>query len=98
MPVPGDNLQQDPDARLYWDMNWTDFLPSGVTISASSWFTSGEDANLLTSSDSILGGSLIARVRLVGGTLGVRYRVVNRVDLSDGQEDDRSFWLSIVEM
>lgn len=97
MPRPQDVLKKDPDATLLYEMDWTNWLPSGETIATSSWTIAGSDSALTQDNNSILTGSKKTRVRLTAGTFGVRYTVTNRITTSGtpSQTDDRSFYLDI---
>jgi hypothetical protein len=99
MPVPGDVIIKDKDSALFYECDWTNGLPSGETISTSTWLITGDDAALTQSNDSILSGSKKTRVRLSGGTLKTRYTVVNRIVTSGSpsQTADRSFFISVQE-
>jgi hypothetical protein len=98
MAVPGDLLPKDPDAELFYVMDWTDWLPESALIATSEWEIDGGDGELILDNSAIVSGNLKTRVRLVGGTLGERYTVRNRIVTSESptQTDDRSFVVAIV--
>lgn len=99
MPRPQDVLTKDPDATLLYEMDWTDWLPSGETITTSTWTITGADSVLSKDNESLLTGNKKTRVRLAAGTKGTRYTVTNRVTTSGtpSQTDDRSFFLDLAD-
>lgn len=99
MPVPGDLLLKDPDAELFYVMNWTAWFASGATIATSAWAIESGDGALTFDNATILSGNLKTRLRLIGGTVGERYTVRNRVTTNEtpDQVDDRSITIAVVE-
>lgn len=99
MPVPHDLLEKDPDAELLYVMDWTDWLPSGSTITSSTWEIEGVDSELTADNSTIVTGGLKTQARLLGGTLGERYLVRNLVVITGAptQTDYRSVTIAIVK-
>lgn len=97
MASPGSLLEKDPDASELYEMDWSDWLPTGETITTSTWLITGPDNALTSDNDSIMDGSTSTRVRLVGGTIGDKYVVTNRIVTAGtpAQNTDRSFTLLI---
>lgn len=93
---PGDLVTKDPASTEPWGFDWTDWLaelggsPTPI-ITESTYRVSGKDAALTTEDATIVTGSLSTQVRLVGGTVGLRYTVTNRIVASSGDIDERSF-------
>jgi hypothetical protein len=97
---PGHTFDKDPDAELIYGVDWTAWLNTAATISASVWDVeaiTGDAAPLVSSSASVTGN--IAKTLLSGGTVGNTYRIRNRITTNEtpAQEDDRSFYIRIVE-
>jgi len=68
---------KDPGARLPYTHDWTDWL-NGETIVTSTWTA---DAGIVIAS--ISNDATTASVVLSGGTVGVTYKVVNRITVAD---------------
>lgn len=80
---------KDPAARLDYGIDWSEQLPTGVAIVASSWVVDpDEPGGVRVVAHRREGATCVAW--LEGGTAGRAYRVVNRVELSDGAVDERS--------
>ena len=86
------SYDKDPSAELDYAIDWSSWLSSGETISASSWSTGGlVDMGLA----SIVGGKAI--VWLSGGATGTRYLVENLITTSEGRTDQRTIQIVCVE-
>lgn len=81
---------KDPEARLDYGLDWSEWLVEGETITASTWTlaTANPDTVLTTSSQSHT--DTVTVVWLAGGTLGADYEVTNHIVTSAGREDDRT--------
>jgi hypothetical protein len=73
---------KDPDEIKLYTMNWAPQLPSGATVSSSTWTL---PSGLTQSNPSIVTGSLKTSVLLGGGVDGQDYEVLNEVVTSDGE-------------
>lgn len=83
---------KDPSAKLNYTIDWTLFLPTGQTITASAWTVPAGLTEVVTSNT-----TTIATIVLSGGTLGATYDVVNHiVTTPGGYEDDRTISIEIV--
>lgn len=83
-------VEKDPDAAVYFGLDWTDRLADGVTLSSSDWdVPSGitEDAAQLTTP--------IAKIKLSGGTEGATYDIVNEVVYSTGEIDQQTLRVKV---
>ena len=89
MVIP--TYEKDPDAVLDYQHDWTAWL-NGDTIVTSNWIV---PAGLTLVTDTKTAAT--TTVWLSGGTIGVTYRVVNRVTTAGGRTDDRSLFLKIME-
>lgn len=69
-------FEKDPDARLLYGFDWSDWLASGETITSASITTdlTYETPNILSS------GSVV--VWISGGTAGLRYPVACKIQTS----------------
>lgn len=94
-------LYKDPNAKLDYRLDWaTEYLASdtinpGDTISSSTWTST--PSGLTHVATSISGSGTLTNLRLSGGVVGVTYTVTNHVVLASGQEDERSFYLKVVD-
>lgn len=76
---------KDPDAKLDYGFDWSDWLSTGETISTSTWtvptgMTQDSSSNTTT----------IATVWLSGGTVGITYRLINKIVTSQSRTEERS--------
>lgn len=81
---------KDPDANLDYPFDWSDWLPSGDTISSVTWVVSsgliqGTTSNTATS----------ATIWLSGGTSGNAYSVTCRITTSQGRIEDRTITIRV---
>lgn len=79
------NFIKDPDAVLDYAVDWSAWLASGETITASTWTV---DTGLTKNSDTHSTTATVAW--LSGGTVGVSYLCVNHITTSAGRQDDRT--------
>jgi len=92
----GTLIDKDPEAALDYLISWSDWLPSGDTISTSSWTLetiTGDTDPLVTTSNSTTDGTTI--VNLSGGTSGNIYKVYNTITTNGGLTDRRYFRVKI---
>lgn len=97
MPATGETIVKDPNASIFYGMDWTRWLASGVTIATSTWSVTDGDAALTLDHDSIVLGATATQVRLTGGTAERVYTVTNRITTDEllPQTDDRSFYVRV---
>ena len=86
--------QQDKDAFLDYSIDWTDWLAlsPGDTINTSTWST---DASLTLNSPGVVGS--VASVWVQGGTAWTWYAITNTVVSNQGQRDQRTIRMQIVD-
>lgn len=92
----GGQITKDPDSQRVLSFLWgEEELPSGVTILTSTYAVTGPDALLTVDNTTISGRT--TTFRLLGGTLGKKYRVTNTIttDETPSQKDDASFTVLI---
>jgi len=81
---------KDPEARLDYSFDWSEWLASGETITASTMtasvgITIDASSNTLTS----------ATAWLTGGTSGHSYTVTNHITTSANRQDDRTLTIRV---
>lgn len=96
MRRPGDLVQKDPSSDEPYGFDWTAWLlelGAGVLVGTSTWTITGADAILTKHNDTTVVGDLKTQVYLAAGTVGVTYKVTNRVitNSSPAVTDERSF-------
>ena len=97
---------KDPDETLVYifdwaplangtgDTNWLDRTTSPVeTISSQT--TTNVDSPGLTISSAIINNNTAVSVTLSGGSVGTRYRILNRITTSNSQIADRTAYITI---
>ena len=85
---------KDPDAVLDYKVDWSEWLPSGDTITASTWISS-DPTVLVIDADTFT--TTTATVWLSGGEVRRKYTVTNRITTDGGRTDDRSITIRIAE-
>lgn len=97
--APGQLVVKDPSAEKVYQFDWTDYLAAlGSEVIANSTFTiTATDAVLTKDNEGVVSGSLKTQLRLLAGTLGVRYMVTNRIvtNGSPTNTDERSFYVLV---
>ena len=83
---------KDPDAKLTYGFDWSDWLALDETISASSWIVPSG----LSQSGTEMNATSTAIV-LSGGSVETSYIVTNRIVTASGLQEDRSFILKVIE-
>ena len=79
----------DPDDELDYGRNWSDWLPTGVTIVTSTWAITPTGPTLADESND--GTQTVVWVS--GCTAGTTYTLTNSIVDSDGRKADRSITL-----
>lgn len=82
----------DPDAKLKFGFDWSDWLATGKTLATSAWTITPKvgEAPTLDDEDN---NTTQTVVWVSGCAAGTRYTLTNSVTDSDGQADDRSIML-----
>ena len=98
MPIPeADQLKKikDPDARLDYVIDWTEWLPEGDTITAAVWdVTAAADGVVIDDSEF---ASPTTTVWLSGGMANEKYNVTCHITTAGGREDDRTLVITCKE-
>lgn len=94
--TPGGLVVKDPSAQKVYQFDWTDYLAdlgTGETIATTTFLLTGSDAVLTKDNEGVVTGSLKTQLRLLAGSLGVRYTVTNRIvtNGAPANTDERSF-------
>lgn len=83
---------KDPGATLDYSFDWTDWLGSNETITATSWTV---PAGLTKVSETF--SAYVSTCRISGGTVGNTYTVTCQISTNTGEVDQRSLNLVIQE-
>ena len=83
---------KDPDSTIDYGLDWSNWLASGETITASSW---PETGGLVNESESFTTSK--ASIFVSGGTVGASYTLTNRISTNFGRTEDRSMLISCQE-
>ena len=89
-------INKDEDAVLTYSLDWTDWLPTGSTISANSFtvetITGDTDALTKVSQSNT---TTVTTVKLSGGTAGKIYKVYNTVTITGSLIERRYFRVKV---
>jgi hypothetical protein len=88
----GHFIEKDPYAVLDYSLDWTNWMPSGDTISA---ITVTADSGITI--DSSTNTSYIATAYISGGTAGNIYNIEYKITTTNGLKDSRNFRIKVVE-
>lgn len=94
----GAYIEHDPDSRLDYSLDWSEWLSSGDTLSASTWTVStitGDSAPITVESVNTNSNTGITTAILSGGTAGNIYTVKCRITTGSGLIDERTFRLVV---
>jgi hypothetical protein len=83
---------KDPAGIVDYTVRWTSWLPSGDTISSSSWTV---PAGLVKVSEA--NTDIDAVIFLASGTVGQIYEVTNRIATAGGRQNDQTISILIEE-
>lgn len=89
-------IDKDPEARLDYQLNWAEWLPSGDTISTSTWTAetiTGDTDNLNVAGSSNTDNTATATIN--GGTEGNIYRLYNEITTTGGLTERRFFRVKV---
>lgn len=94
----GHFIEKDPYAVLDYSLDWTNWMPSGDTISAISVTAetiSGDSAPLAI--DSSTNTDFIVTANISAGTAGNVYNIEYKITTTNGLRDSRNFRIKVVE-
>lgn len=86
------SLIHDPQARLDYEWDWSNWLADGETI-LNHLVTVTPPDEMLIDTDTATSETVTAWVH--GGVLGRSYQLTCHIVTTDGREDDRKFVLSV---
>lgn len=93
----GAYIDKDPGARLIYSMDWSEWLPTGDTLSTATYVIStitGDAAPIVKHQEGVEGGT-VSFVELSGGTAKEIYTVTATITTTDGNTDKRRFRLKV---
>jgi hypothetical protein len=91
-------ISKDVEARLTYTFDWTDWLPTGDTVSAVTYtlqVRANDPDPLIRHSSGITGASKKTYVELGGGAIGKVYTITCQVTTADGLIDRRAFRVKV---
>ena len=83
-----------PNERLDYAVDWSDVLPEGDSITESTWTLRPSTTPPLSTAATVRGATR-TEVVLHGGKIGLRYRITNAIETSEGMEAARQFYIEI---
>lgn len=87
------NYVHDPQSVLDYAVDWTAWLATGETLTASSW-TVPAGITQTTPAPSFTAGG-VATIWMTGGTLNLSYSLVNHITTSAGRQQDQTITLQV---
>ena len=88
----GAYIEKDPYAVLDYSLDWTNWMPSGDTITSISVTA---DAGITI--DSTTNTDFIATAYISGGTAGTIYNIEFKIVTANGLQDSRNFRIKVIE-
>lgn len=92
MALKRQTIRKDPDAKLDFGFDWSSWLATGETITASAWTV---PTGITEESKSF--SSTATLIWLSGGTAGASYTLQNQITTSASRIDERSFVVMVAE-
>lgn len=90
-------ISKDPEAQLVYSFDWTEWLPTGDSVSTVSYTVqarANDPAPVVRESQGVQSGT-ITYVELSGGQVGKVYTITAEVTTTDGLIDRRNFRVKI---
>jgi hypothetical protein len=84
---------KDPNDVLDYEVNWSQWLPTGDTIATSEWFVPDG-----ITQDSESNTNTTTTIWLSGGTAGQSYALTNRITTTQGRQRDRTITIRVREL
>lgn len=88
-------IPKDPDARLEYSWDWSDWLEAGETITTPT--VECDDNSVAISPGDVTEALGVVTAWVSGGTVRTSVRVTCRIVTSATRQDDRSLILNIIE-
>ena len=97
MARPNEVLVKDPNDELIYEVDWTDWLGDDEIDTSTFTISSSPDGALTKDNAAIVTGNQKTVVRLLGGTVGKKFRITNQIvtDESPTETVERSFFVKI---
>jgi hypothetical protein len=93
---PIKKFTKDPDSVLDYTMDWATWLPTGDTISSSSWTII--PAGMTTSTGTPpTNTTTTATIMVESGTAGIDYNLINQISTAGGRTVDRTIQINVRE-
>jgi hypothetical protein len=86
------HFTKDPDGIIDYTVRWTSWLPSGDTLSSSTWIVPAGIVKVSESNDTV-----DAVIFLASGTVGVIYPLTNRIVTAGSRQNDQTISILIEE-
>lgn len=96
--VQGSWIAKDPNAQLIYSMDWTDWMPSGDTLTSATYslqVRANDPAPLVRESQGYNAGTHLTYVELSGGQVGKVYTITVAITTTNGLEDRRNFRIRV---
>lgn len=92
----GTYIDKDPTASLVYTLDWSEWLPTGQTVSSSTWSleTITGDASPLVN-EATSNTTTKSLIEISGGTSGKIYKIYNTITTSSGYIDRRYFRIKV---
>lgn len=91
----GAYIEKDPQARLDYTIDWSDWLVGSATITNSHWTVSTIASDPLPmaefKSNVLDAGTALCTVYLANGSIGNTYTITNRITTTDNLVEERFF-------
>lgn len=94
----GSYIDKDPQAKLDYGVDWSDWLASGDPIQVAEWRVSlvtNDTANVIIHSNTTSGITGISTAIISGGSAGNIYTVTCKITTTNGLIDERFFRLAV---
>jgi hypothetical protein len=95
----GSYIEKDPEARLIYSMDWSEWLPLGEIITSVDYTVStiaGDQAAIVNHDEGITDNGTVTYVELSGGTSKEIYTVTAESTTDEGNIDRRAFRLKVI--
>jgi hypothetical protein len=91
-------IEKDTESTLDYSIDWSEWLPAGITITGSSWAIGfdGDDTDPVARVSDVFTGDKTT-ITVSGGTVNEVYRLFNTVTLSSGLVERRSFRILVTQ-
>lgn len=94
----GSYIEKDPEARLVYSMDWSEWLPVGDSLATATYTISTitDDTDPIVKHTQGITGGDISFVELSGGKTKEIYTVTAEVTTVDGNTDRRAFRIKVI--